>query len=72
MFWDRVIGQLDQRDGDFEIALGYMRQHKAIEATIEAAHARADKAREALSIFPANEWRQALEALAGFVVERVH
>ena len=71
-FWDRVIGQLDQRDGDFDTALAYMREHKAIEATIEAAHNRANKARQALAIFPANEWRLALEALASFVVTRAH
>lgn len=71
-FWDRVIGQLDQREGDFETALAYMRQHHAIEATIEAAHDRAEQARAALSIFPANEWRLALEALASFVVTRAH
>ena len=71
-FWDRVIGHLDQRDGDFDTALAYMREHKAIEATIEAAHNRAAKARQALSIFPANEWRLALEALASFVVTRAH
>ncbi|WP_091769227.1 polyprenyl synthetase family protein [Maricaulis salignorans] len=71
-FWDRVIGQLDQHDGDFETALAYMREHKAIEATIEAAHNRAAKARQALAIFPANEWRLALEALASFVVTRAH
>lgn len=71
-FWNRVIGQLDQRDGDFDTALAYMREHKAIEATIEAAHNRANKARQALAIFPANEWRLALEALASFVVTRAH
>ena len=71
-FWERVIGQLDQKDGDFDTALAYMHQHRAIEATIQAARQRADNAREALSVFPANSWRQALEALASFVVERAY
>lgn len=71
-FWNRVIGQLDQHESDFETALAYMRQHHAIEATIDAAADRAARAREALSIFPANEWRLALEALASFVVTRLH
>ncbi len=71
-FWDRVIGRLDQHEGDFETALDCMRRHGALEATIEAARARAAKARDALSIFPANQWRLALEALASFVVTRGH
>lgn len=71
-FWDRVIGRLDQHEGDFETAVDCMRRHGALEATIEAAHTRAAKARDALSIFPANQWRLALEALASFVVTRAH
>jgi octaprenyl-diphosphate synthase len=71
-FWSRVIGETDQHEGDFDIALDYMAQHGAMEATIQAARTHAANAREALSIFPANTWRAALEDLADFVVDRAY
>jgi octaprenyl-diphosphate synthase len=71
-FWTRVIADADQREGDFDVALEYMRQHAALEATVDAAKDHAKRAREALSIFPANKWRTALEDLADFVVERAY
>ncbi|MBO6729867.1 MAG: polyprenyl synthetase family protein, partial [Maricaulis sp.] len=71
-FWQRVIAETDQRDGDFEQALAYMKQHGTIDATVKQARDHAKAARMALQRFPANEWRTALEDLADFVVERAY
>ena len=71
-FWQRVIGETDQREGDFERALDYMRTHGALAATVDAARDHARRAREALSVFEDNQWRRALEDLADFVVERAY
>lgn len=71
-FWKRVIADKDQHDGDFEKALACMEEHGSIDATINAARTHADRSRRALEIFPANEWREALEDLADFVVDRAY
>jgi len=71
-FWQRVIAETDQREGDFEQAMDYMQSRKTIDATVNAARDHARKARLALQRFPANEWREALENLADFVVERAY
>ena len=71
-FWKRVIADSDQREGDFDQALRYMEARGAIKATVEAARNHAKSARLALQRFPANEWRQALEDLADFVVDRAY
>ncbi|HWW24877.1 MAG TPA: polyprenyl synthetase family protein, partial [Caulobacter sp.] len=42
----------------------------ALEATLDLAAAYADKAKAALSGFPANDWRSSLESLADFAVSR--
>ena len=71
-FWQRVIADTDQRDGDFEQALAYMKKHGTIDATVKQAKDHAKAARMALQRFPANEWRTALEDLADFVVDRAY
>lgn len=50
--------------------LDLMREHNALEATVEAAKGFADKAREIAGIIPDSPYRQALEELPRFVVER--
>jgi octaprenyl-diphosphate synthase len=71
-FWERVIVKENQAEGDFAQALELMRRHGALAATVEAARTHAANARKALSGFPENEWREALENLADFVVERAY
>ena len=71
-FWQRVITEKDQRDGDFETALAHIEDQRSIEATINAARTHANRSRKALEIFPANQWREALEDLADFVVDRAY
>jgi octaprenyl-diphosphate synthase len=42
----------------------------ALDATLDLAGDYADAAKTALSLFPANEWREALQSLADFAVSR--
>jgi octaprenyl-diphosphate synthase len=69
-FWQRVIVQRDQRPGDLEAALDLMHRHSALRDTRLRAEQHAERARAALSIFPACAMRAALEDIAGFVVAR--
>ena len=69
-FWERTIGRLDQQDGDFRRARELIIGAGALEATLDLAQAYADQAKAALSLFPADPWRLALEELADFAVSR--
>ncbi|XBQ16314.1 MAG: polyprenyl synthetase family protein [Oceanicaulis sp.] len=71
-FWTRVVGDLDQREGDFEHAKALMDRHGALEGTLSAARGHARRAVEALDAAPKNAWSEALAALAEFVVERAY
>jgi octaprenyl-diphosphate synthase len=70
-FWRRVMGG-ERSDDDFHHALMLLKRHDAIGATLQQARAHAANARGALSALPANAYREALAALADFVVERAH
>lgn len=69
-FWQRTVGNLDQTDADFLRARDLIVSTGAIDATLDLAAAYAATAKQALSIFPANNWRKALESLADFSVTR--
>ncbi len=71
-FWNRVIAQGDQVEGDFDRAIRLVNAHGALAATVNQARNHARRAREALTVFPANKWRTALEDLADFVVDRAY
>jgi len=70
-FWQRVMGDHTQADTDFETAVSYLRKANTLESTMDQARTYSDDARQALSMFPNNPWREALRDLAGFVVERI-
>jgi octaprenyl-diphosphate synthase len=70
-FWRRVMSG-DQHEGDFAQAQTLVRRHGGIAGTLVQARYYADDAREALSSLPSNAYRDALDALAGFVVERAY
>lgn len=69
-FWTRTVDKGDRKDGDFETALGLMRECGAITATLERAYDYADQAKAALSILPQSDWRKALEDVADYAVSR--
>ena len=69
-FWERTIARREQKDGDFNQAQALMVSSGALENARTVAGAYADQARAALAIFDAGPWRQALENLAIYSVER--
>jgi len=69
-FWERAIGRREQTEADFRRARELIIGSGALDATLDLAADYADKAKTALAIFPANDWREALESLADFAVSR--
>jgi len=71
-FWHRVIVDRNQSDMDFETAISLLRKTGALDSTMDLARQYAREAREALSVFETSEWRETLEDLADYVVERIN
>ncbi|MFY8144875.1 MAG: polyprenyl synthetase family protein, partial [Caulobacter sp.] len=69
-FWERAIGRREQTEADFRRARELIIGSGALDATLDLAADYADKAKAALAMFPANDWREALEELADFAVSR--
>lgn len=69
-FWERAIGRREQTESDFRRARELIIGSGALDATLDLASDYADKAKAALTLFPANDWREALESLADFAVSR--
>ena len=70
-FWRRAMGG-ERSDDDFHRAVALLKRHNAIAKTLEAARQHAANATTALLTLPANAYREALEALPEFVVERAY
>ena len=71
-FWHRVIVEREQTEVDFETAISLLRKTGALDSTMDLARQYAREAREALSIFEVSPWRETLEDLADYVVERIN
>jgi len=71
-FWHRVIVEREQTEVDFETAISLLRKTGALDSTTDLARQYAREAREALAIFKESPWRETLEDLADYVVERIN
>ncbi len=71
-FWRRTLERGEITDRDLELALGYLRKHRALEDTIERARHYGAMARDALELFPASPWKHALIDVVDFCVSRSH
>ncbi len=69
-FWSRVMADKDQTEEDFAKALDLVRRRRGVEATLDAARARATAAADALDVFAPSPLRDAMQGLAEFVVSR--
>ena len=67
---DHRRGEID--DGDLERAVALMKQHKALEATMERARSYGAVAHDALAIFPDRPEKSAMLDVIGFCVHRSH
>ena len=65
-----MIGRKEQTEADFRRARELVIGTGALDATLDLASDYADTAKHALNLFPQNEWREALHALADFAVSR--
>ena len=66
----RVISSRDEGDDEVRAAVEMIKESGAIESSTAEAKSFAARSRDALSILPHNEYRQAMLDLADFVVER--
>ncbi|MDX2288317.1 MAG: polyprenyl synthetase family protein [Hyphomicrobiaceae bacterium] len=71
-FWTRTITEGDIRDGDIEQAIGLMKRHDAIDATISRAKSYGAIARDAMAIFKDSPAKKALQDVIVFCVGRAH
>ena len=69
-FWERTVGRREQKPGDFQHAQALMISSGALDGARAVARGYAEKARTALCLFEHGPWRQALENLAAYSVER--
>jgi octaprenyl-diphosphate synthase len=71
-FWRRTLEEGKCTDGDLETAIGLLRKQRALEDTVERAHHYGAIARDALELFSASQWKQALLETVDFCVARAH
>ena len=71
-FWKRTLVDGEIADGDLEHAIGLMRRHKAIEATLERARHYGSMARDALGLFRDSPPKKALLDAVTFCIARAH
>jgi octaprenyl-diphosphate synthase len=71
-FWNRTLGEGRIEDDDLDQAIGLMKKHNAIEATLERARHYGAIARDALAIFPAERHARALTDVIGFCIGRAN
>jgi octaprenyl-diphosphate synthase len=69
-FWRRTLGEGRVEPGDLEHAIGLLRSHEAIEATLDRARHFGSLARDALADVPPGAAAQALGEVVGFCVSR--
>lgn len=70
-FWERVIEDGDQQEGDFETALGLMQSSGALQSSAATALDWAAQARAALAPLPEGEIKTLLSGIADYVVHRI-
>lgn len=71
-FWRRTIAEGDVQDGDVATAIGFMKKHNAIDATVERARSYGAVAHDALAIFPDCREKQAMQDVIGFCISRAY
>ena len=71
-FWQRTLEKGEIEDSDLDAAIALLRKHRALEDTIERARHYGAMARDALELFPASDWKVALNEVVDFCIDRVH
>ncbi len=71
-FWQRVIAEHEQREGDLQRAIMLMQKHRALEQTFTLAREYCSQARLALQPFAESEEKSAMAEIIDFCVERMY
>jgi len=71
-FWRRTLHDQEMREDDLGHALGLLRKHGTLDATIERARHYGAIARDALGIFPEGEAKAALLEVNEFAIDRAY
>ena len=71
-FWRRTLEQLDQNDGDFARATQLMRDHGALDDTLDRARHYTRLARDSLDIFAPGDTKDALLEVVAFCAARTY
>lgn len=69
-FWKRTLGDGQINEGDLEKALCLITKYDTISQTMAKASIYAERASEALAIFPSSKWKHALLDVVKFCMER--
>ena len=69
-FWRRTLEDLDQQDGDFDLALQLMDKHNTLVDSVERARHYGGMARDSLGIFKDNPYKKAFLQLIDFCIDR--
>jgi len=72
VFWRRVIEDVEQNENDFAQAISLLKKHDTLEETFCRAREFGDKARIALRKLPKNAYRDALDDVIDFCIERAY
>jgi len=71
-FWQRTLGEGKIEDADLSHAITLIEKYGTIQETMQRARAFGKKAEQALSIFPNNEWSEALQDVIEFCINRAN
>jgi len=71
-FWKRTIAEGQIEEGDLERAIALMKQHRALDATMERARSYGAIAHDALAIFPDRPEKAAMQDVIAFCLHRSH
>jgi octaprenyl-diphosphate synthase len=71
-FWKRTMEEGNQTESDLIYAQKLLDRHGAVKDTLDRAKHYADKACDALAIFPDSEWKAALLEAVAFCIARSH
>ncbi|HPD83143.1 MAG: polyprenyl synthetase family protein [Alphaproteobacteria bacterium] len=71
-FWQRTLGNKDQKEGDLETALELMTKYDTLNQGMDLARKYGEKAIQSLQKVPTSPLRNTLENLVSFTIERDH
>lgn len=72
VFWEEALTGKRNSESDFSKACALLSESGALSRTHEAAKREVENAKEALQMFPPNQFRGLLEALADYILLRAH